>query len=203
MRYTDFYLTLQHDVSLIICLQVCTGPNYALRDPISITSEGSNQAAAILNIDSSGLGTDPGRERSNSRDEAQYYIRAFHGRYVAAHPDGQLVTDDEDIKHHDIQWMIINREYHKVALRIVKHGTFLSAEEDGAVRCSDRDIQRDCLWEMKQLENGKYAFHSNHHRWLTATGMTDATPPEQEAHLLTTKEKHYEQAQFDVIEVEN
>ncbi|CAF4221796.1 unnamed protein product, partial [Rotaria magnacalcarata] len=61
MRYTDFYLTLQHDVSLIICLQVCTGPNYALRDPISITSEGSNQAAAILNIDSSGLGTDPGR----------------------------------------------------------------------------------------------------------------------------------------------
>ncbi|CAF2085679.1 unnamed protein product [Rotaria magnacalcarata] len=38
-----------------------SGPNYALRDPISITSEGSNQAAAILNIDSSGLGTDPGR----------------------------------------------------------------------------------------------------------------------------------------------
>ncbi|CAF3732723.1 unnamed protein product [Rotaria socialis] len=52
---TDFYLTPQHGTSLIIGLQVCTGPTYATRDPISITFEGSNLVAAILNIDSSGL----------------------------------------------------------------------------------------------------------------------------------------------------
>jgi len=140
--------------------------------------------------------------QNDSNSGAQYYIRAFHGRFIAAHPDGLLVTDDQDIQHHDIQWIIVNREYGKVALQSVKHQTFLSAEQDGSVRCSDRSIEHDCLWEMIDLGYGKYGFRSCHHRWLTATGMTDQTPPEQEPHLIAYKEHPHEHGQFGIIPVQ-
>jgi len=139
---------------------------------------------------------------SYSNDSAQYYIRAFHGRYVAAHPDGLLVTDDEDTNHHDIQWIIVNREYGKVALQSVKHQTFLSAEQGGSVRCSDRTIEHDCLWEIKDLGYGKYGFQSRHHHWLIATGMTDETPPEEQPHLMAHKEHPHEHAHFEIIPVQ-
>ena len=141
-------------------------------------------------------------ERSDSEDSGQYYIRAYHGRYVAAHPDGQLATDDEDIKHHDIQWMILNRDHGKVALQIVKHRTFLSAERGGKVRCSDQQIDHDSLWERRGLDNGKYGFRSTHGRWLSATGITDETPSEEEPHLMVNKEHLNENAEFEIIPVE-
>jgi hypothetical protein len=67
---TGFYRTPQRGASLLIGLQVCTGPNLPNRDPITITFEGSNQPNASLLLGSSwtliyngssGLDADPGR----------------------------------------------------------------------------------------------------------------------------------------------
>jgi hypothetical protein len=67
---TGFYRTPGRGASLIIGLQICTGPNLPNRDPITITFEGSNQSTLALNLGSSwtllyngssGLDTDPGR----------------------------------------------------------------------------------------------------------------------------------------------
>ncbi len=67
---TGFYRTPQRGPSLIIGLQICTGPGLPARDPITITFEGSNQATSLLHLGSSwtllysgpsGLATDPGR----------------------------------------------------------------------------------------------------------------------------------------------
>lgn len=67
---TGFYRTLQRGPSLIIGLQVCTANSKPLRDPITITFEGSNESPSALNLGSSwiliyrgvsGLTTDPGR----------------------------------------------------------------------------------------------------------------------------------------------
>jgi hypothetical protein len=55
---------------------------------------------------------------------------------------------------------------------------------------------------MEQLGNGKYGFRSSHHRWLSATGMTDETPPEQQPHLLANKEHPHEHAEFEIIPVQ-
>ncbi|CAF1675968.1 unnamed protein product, partial [Didymodactylos carnosus] len=88
-----------------------------------------------------------------------------------------------------------------VALQIVKHQKYLSTEDHGTVRCFDDNVNNDSLWEMKQLENGKYAFRSCYGRWLNATGMTDDNPPETQPHLFANKEHHHQHAQFDVIPV--
>lgn len=95
----------------------------------------------------------------------------------------------------------MNREHGKVALQNVKHQTFLSAEHGGTARCSDRRIDHDSLWTMEQLENGKCGFRSSHHRWLSATGMTDQDPPEEQPHLLANKEHLHEHGQFEIIPV--
>jgi hypothetical protein len=55
---------------------------------------------------------------------------------------------------------------------------------------------------MQELENSKYGFLSIHHRWLSATGMTDKTPPEEQPHLTAHKEHPHEHAQFEIIPVE-
>jgi len=141
-------------------------------------------------------------EKSSLNDGAQYYILTFHGRYIAAHADGLVVTDDDDTKHHDIQWMILNREDGKVALQIVKYKTFLSAAQDGTVRCSDDIIDPDSLWNMEEMESEKYGFRSSHNLWLTATGMTEANPPEEQPHLIASREHSYTHAHFEIIPVE-
>ena len=64
---TGFNRTPQRGSSLIIGLQICTGPGITARDPITIIIEGSNQPTLLFHIDSSwiliysGLATDPGR----------------------------------------------------------------------------------------------------------------------------------------------
>jgi hypothetical protein len=140
-------------------------------------------------------------EQSYLNDGGQYYIRAYHGRYIGAHSDGVVVTDDEGTKHHDIQWMILNREHGKVALQIVKYQTFLSAAQDGTVRCSDRNIDHDSLWNMEELKNGKYGFRSSHDLWLSATGMTKENPPEKQPHLVASKEHSHDHGHFEIIPV--
>jgi hypothetical protein len=68
---TGFYRIPLRGASLITGLQVCTGSSSTARDPITITFEGSNQAASSLTLGSSwtllyagpsGLATDPGRQ---------------------------------------------------------------------------------------------------------------------------------------------
>jgi hypothetical protein len=67
---TGFYRTPQRGASLIIGLQICTSLSAPARDPLTITFEGSNQPASVLDFGSSwiliysgpsGLATDPGR----------------------------------------------------------------------------------------------------------------------------------------------
>ena len=55
---------------------------------------------------------------------------------------------------------------------------------------------------MKELDDGEYGFRSVHYRWLTATGMTEDTPPEDQPHLMASKEHPHEHAQFEIIPVE-
>ncbi len=140
-------------------------------------------------------------EQSYLNDGAQYYIRAYHGRYISAHPDGVAVTDHEHTKHHDIRWMILNREHGKVALETVKDHTFLSAEKDGTVKCLHRTVEPDSLWNMEELANGKYGFRSSHDLWLTATGMTVDNPPEKQPHLVASKEHSHDHGHFELIPV--
>jgi hypothetical protein len=68
---TGFYRTPQRGASLIIGLQLCTPNGATTRDPITITFEGSNQPASLIDLGSSwaliysgscGLDNDPGRE---------------------------------------------------------------------------------------------------------------------------------------------
>ena len=87
---TGFYRTLQRGASLITGLQVCTGSSSTARDPITITFEGSNQAASVLNLGSSwtllytgpsGLTTNPGRQAcgisQNFPNAVWYYSYRF------------------------------------------------------------------------------------------------------------------------------
>lgn len=101
---TDFYRTPARGASLMIGLQVCTGPNLSLRDPITITFEGSNQPISTLTFGSSwtllysglsGLATDPGRqscEHHSSFLATQFGTRAIDfsslQSVVRTHPPG-------------------------------------------------------------------------------------------------------------------
>jgi len=50
---TGFDRTPQRSSSLIIGLQICTGPGVTARDPITIIIEESNQPTLLFHIDSS------------------------------------------------------------------------------------------------------------------------------------------------------
>ena len=80
---TGFYRTPLRGASLITGLQVCTGSSTIARDPITITFEGSNQAASALNLGSSwtllytgqsGLATNPGRQACGT---SQYFTNSI------------------------------------------------------------------------------------------------------------------------------
>ncbi|CAF0997199.1 unnamed protein product [Adineta steineri] len=67
---TGFYVTLARGASLLLAIQFCAAPDIPLRDPITITVEGSNETSSALNLGSSwtliysgssGLDTDLGR----------------------------------------------------------------------------------------------------------------------------------------------
>jgi hypothetical protein len=104
------------------------------------------------------------------------------GMYLAAHPDGQLVAEDDTTGHHDVPWNIFSTEDGRVALRSC-HGKYLDTDGSSGLPTNNSQDPNQVTWELAEQGNGAYSLSAPDGQYL------QAIPPngDQQQVLLTNQ----------------
>jgi hypothetical protein len=88
------------------------------------------------------------------------------GMYLAAHPDGQLVAEDDTTGHHDVPWNIYTTGDGRVALKSC-HGKYLDTDGNGLPTNNAQDPNQ-VTWELSQQGQDVYSLSSPDGQYLQA-----------------------------------
>ncbi|KAG0584939.1 hypothetical protein M758_3G245500 [Ceratodon purpureus] len=104
------------------------------------------------------------------------------GMYLAAHPDGQLVAEDDTTGHHDVPWSIFSTGDGRVALKSC-HGKYLDTDESSGLPTNNSQDPNQVTWELAEQGNGVYSLGAPDGQYL------QAVPPngEEQQVLLTNQ----------------
>jgi len=105
------------------------------------------------------------------------------GMYLAAHPDGQLVAEDDTTGHHDVPWNIYDVGNGRVALKSC-HGKYLDTDGNGLPTNNSQEPNQGATWELVEQGQGTYGLCSPDGQWLQAI-----PPQDNEQQVLLTSQQ--------------
>ncbi|KAG5184880.1 hypothetical protein JKP88DRAFT_262723 [Tribonema minus] len=98
---------------------------------------------------------------------AAYSVKnAATGMYLAAHKDGELVAEDNDLQHHDLVWRIFEHPNGSVALQSC-HGTWLQAHGNSP-NSTATEPAAAAHWKLGRSGHGGHTLQSHNHQFLSA-----------------------------------